>query len=151
MGERRIALSVSVAALVLMLSGCGGGEGAAKAADERFSAVEHVTDVGTSTDHGGAPWNTGYTPFVELEPGLDDVTLAHVVDQLIVIARDELSGANVGVRFYFSGSDLSNVDLRGVVPMLGDIGDQSEGNLRGGVLDMFQADVKSYESPFGVG
>lgn len=137
--------------IALILSGCGGGEGAARAADERFASVEHVTEVRTTTSHGGAPWNTGYSVSVGVEVGLSDEQIARVVDELIVIAHDELSGANVGVRFYLGFEDASRLDLRGVVPMLGDIGDQSEGNLHDGILDMFQADVKAYESPFGVG
>ena len=151
LGERRIALSVSVATLVLMLSGCGGGEGAAKAADERFSAVEHVTEVRTTTSHGGAPWNTGYDVSAGVTTGLTDEQIARVVDDLIVIAHDELSGANVGVWFYLGFEDTSRLDLREVAPVLGGVGRQLDVNLHDGILYMTQSDLRAYESPFGVG
>lgn len=131
--------------LASLLSGCAGGEDKATAADEQFLTVEHVVRSHTTTLHSGVPWNTSYSPTVVVDEALSAEETAKVVDQVILVAQEELASANVGVRFYFR-TETKIVNLKEVAPLLGDVGLQGSG-MGSGTLNLTQADLKAYLSP----
>ena len=131
--------------LASLLSGCAGGEDKATAADEQFLTVEHVVRSHTTTLHSGVPWNTSYSPTVVIDEGLDVKETAQVVNQVILVAQEELASANVGVRFYFS-TETKTVNLKEITPMLGEVGLQGSG-MGNGTLNLTQADLNAYVAP----
>ena len=92
--------------LASLLSGCAGGESQAKAADDKFSTIDHVVGASTSVSRPGIPTNTNYFVQIELDEGLTVQQVAHVVDSAVVVARTELAPtASAGI----DGSSHSRV------------------------------------------
>ena len=133
--------------LASLLSGCAGGKDQAKAADEHFVSVDHVSGVHTIVSRPGSPLNVQYTTTVTLEEGLSPLLQAEAIDGVLVVARDDLSAtANYGYVVNVSGGGLA-IDMDVVVDLIGPVGNQQPNNLRVGQLWVTQEVLKAYVSP----
>ena len=133
--------------LASLLGGCAGGESQAKAADEKFLTVDHVSAAHTIVSRPGSPLNVQYTTTVTLEESLTAELQAHAIDGILLVARDDLSGtANYGYVINVSGGGLT-IDMEAVVDLIGAVGNQQPNNLRVGQLWVAQDDLKAYVSP----
>jgi hypothetical protein len=130
-----------------MLSGCAGGEGQAKAADQRFVEVTHVVDASTVVQRAGSPFNTQYNTDLTLESELTASEQAGAIDAVLVIAREELAPtANVGFVLHIVGGSRA-IDMEQVIPALGGVGEQISDDLQTGQLRLTQDVLTAYVSP----
>ena len=146
-GARRWAKGVVIVGLLAALLGaCGmGGKSQATAADARFEQINDVVAASTVVSRPGLPTNTNYSSKITMVGGLSDADLARVIDEALVVARDELGPTSNGGADLFFRTDGGSIDLKVVIPLLGDVGNQF--SLSEGSLVFSQAELKAYVSP----
>ena len=139
---------VIVGLLALLLGGCAmGGKSQADAAVARFEQIDHVVGASTSVTRPGLPTNTNYFSKVTVVEGLSDVDLALVIDQVLLVAREELAPTATGGASFFFRTAGGSIDLRDAVPLLGGVGDQSIANTAAGDLSFSKDTLNAYVSP----
>ena len=76
-----------------------------------------------------------------------DVDLALVIDQVLLVAREELAPTATGGASFFFRTAGGSIDLRDAVPLLGGVGDQSIANTAAGDLSFSKDTLNAYVSP----
>lgn len=139
---------VIVGLLAVLLGGCAmGGKSQADAAVARFEQIEYVTGASTSVTRPGLPTNTNYFSKVTVVEGLSDADLALVIDQVLLVAREELAPTATGGASFFFRTAGGSIDLRDAVPLLGGVGQQSIANTAVGDLSFSKDTLKAHVSP----
>lgn len=137
---------IAIGVLSGLLGGCASGQAQAERADEAFVEVEYVVDASTEVRRPGIPTNRLFVTYLTFVEGVTQEQQAQALDDVLVIARDELGAvANVGVRV-FVDDGYQAFDLEPVVAELGDVGEQSPSDLAEGTLHLTQDQVLAYES-----